>query len=92
MQEKIKNLYSELTGGKNILTDNYLISIRHFNSISGDRFVSELKKIGIYWDGIDISFKDLLKNYSASIPIVTEYEKINIEADNVVVNPLPVCR
>ncbi len=62
MEEKIKLIYSELTGGKSILNNNSLISIRHFNSISGDRFMSELKTLGIKWEGNDTTLYDLLNN------------------------------
>ena len=60
MQNEIKHLYNTLSGGKTILNDSYIISSSHFNSISTDRFISELNKRDIKWDGSDIVFSDLI--------------------------------
>ena len=60
MQNEIKKIYQTLSGGKIIDSDNYIISSRQFNSISSDRFISELKKMGIIWDGSEIIFEDLV--------------------------------
>jgi len=60
MENEIKKIYNTLSGGKIITSDNYIISSRHFNSVSTDRFRSELKKRGIKWDGSDIIFSDLI--------------------------------
>ena len=62
MQNEIKHIYNTLSGGKTILNDNYIISSSHFNSISTDRFISELNKRDIKWDGSDIMFSDLINN------------------------------
>jgi phosphopantetheine--protein transferase-like protein len=66
MENEIKNIYNTLSGGKIILSDNSIISSSHFNSISADRFISELKKRGINWDGADIEFSDLINNIGNS--------------------------
>ena len=60
MENEIKKIYNNLSGGKIISNDNYVISSNHFNSISNDRFTSELKKRGIKWDGRDIIFSELI--------------------------------
>jgi phosphopantetheine--protein transferase-like protein len=60
MENEIKKIYNTLSGGKIISSDNYIISSSHFNSISFDRFISELKKIDIKWDGNDIYFATLM--------------------------------
>ena len=60
MENEIKKIYNNLSGGKIITSDNYIISSSHFNSISNDRFTSELKKRGIKWDGNDIIFSELI--------------------------------
>jgi len=60
MENEIKKIYNTLSGGKIVTSDNYIISSRHFNSISNDRFASELKKRGIKWDGSDIIFSELI--------------------------------
>ena len=60
MENEIKKIYNTLSGGKIITSDNYIISSSHFNSISNDRFTSELKKRGIKWDGNDIIFSELI--------------------------------
>ena len=60
MENEIKKIYNTLSGGKIITSDNYIISSSHFNSISNDRFTSELKKRGIKWDGSDITFSELI--------------------------------
>jgi hypothetical protein len=60
MQNEIKKIYQTLSGGKVIENDNYIISSKQFNSISSDRFISELKKLGIIWDGSEIIFSDLV--------------------------------
>jgi phosphopantetheinyl transferase (holo-ACP synthase) len=62
MENEIKKIYNTLSGGKIISYDNYMISSSHFNSISADRFISELNKRGINWDGTDIPFSVLIKN------------------------------
>jgi phosphopantetheinyl transferase (holo-ACP synthase) len=67
MENEIKKIYNTLSGGKIITNDSYIISSHHFNSISTDRFSSELKKRGIKWDGSDIIFYDLInKNIAKS--------------------------
>jgi len=60
MENEIKKIYNTLSGGKIITSDNYIISSSHFNSISTDRFISELNKRDIKWDGSDIVFSDLI--------------------------------
>jgi phosphopantetheine--protein transferase-like protein len=60
MQNEIKKIYQTLSGGKVIENDNYIISSKQFSSISSDRFISELKKLGIIWDGSEIIFSDLV--------------------------------
>lgn len=65
MEDKIKNAYTVLSGGKKISSDGYIISSGHFNSITRDRFIAELKKNGIAWDGADIPFGLLLKKEAA---------------------------
>ena len=62
MKNDIKKIYSNLSGGKQILSDDYIISSKHFNSISVDRFTSELRKRGINWNGNDVSFSNLFTN------------------------------
>jgi len=61
MEDKIKNAYTVLSGGKKISSDEYIISSNHFNSITRDRFIAELNKNGIAWNGQDISYNLLLK-------------------------------
>lgn len=62
MQNDVKKIYTTLSGGKIISGDNYVISLKQFNSISSDRFISELRKMGINWNGNDIHFSDLFNN------------------------------
>ena len=59
---EIKNIYNTLSGGKSVLGDDFIISSNQFNSISKDRFIIELKKKGIIWDGHDITYIDLINN------------------------------
>ena len=88
MENEIKKIYNTLSGGKKITSDNYLISASHFNSISNDRFISELKKRGIKWDGSDIVFSELinksLENNNRSI--LQNSSNSNIEIDKSVSN------
>jgi hypothetical protein len=79
MENEIKNIYNTLSGGKVISNDNYIISSKHFNSISTDRFISELKKRGVIWDGYDISFSELLNKDSQFT------KKSNIEITNTLI-------
>jgi len=99
MEEKIKILYSELTGGKSILNNNSLISIRHFNSISGDRFMSELKTLGVIWEGNDTTLYDLLNNDNLqprikdevrSVSHKTETKNFSIGIDIQEISELPI--
>jgi holo-[acyl-carrier protein] synthase len=60
MENEIKSIYTTLSNGKVILNNDFIISLKHFNSISSDKFISELKKKGIHWDGEDIKFSNLL--------------------------------
>lgn len=61
LEIEIKDLYKKLTGGKEVSNENYLISQRQFNSIAGDRFISELNSLGINWDGNEITLSNLIK-------------------------------
>ncbi len=78
MEEEVKKIYTQLTGGKKIIDENQIISTRDFNSINGDRFVSNLNNYSIKWDGRDITFKKLLSN---SETISTNY-KNHIQIEN----------
>lgn len=83
MENEIKKIYNNLSGGKIISNDNYVISSNHFNSISTDRFSSELKKRGIKWDGSDIIFSDLInkniENSNSNSSINLNSSNLNIE-------------
>jgi phosphopantetheine--protein transferase-like protein len=69
MQNEVKKIYNTLSGGKIISGDNYVVSLKQFNSISSDRFISELRKMGINWNGNDIHFSDLLKSNFENLSI-----------------------
>jgi phosphopantetheine--protein transferase-like protein len=60
MREEIKVIYSNLSGGKVIEDDAYVITQRQFSSVLVDRFVAELRKLGITWNKKDIAFGELL--------------------------------
>ena len=83
MENEIKKIYNTLSGGKIIASDNYIISSSHFNSISNDRFSSELNKRGIKWDGSDIIFSDLInkniENSNSNSSINLNSSNLNIE-------------
>lgn len=80
MQNKIKDIYNKLSGGKIVSNDNYIISSSHFNSISKDRFISELNKLGIKWDGNDIIFSDL----TISNSITNNSNNLNINEKSII--------
>jgi phosphopantetheine--protein transferase-like protein len=82
MENEIKDIYNALSGGKIISSDSYIISSKHFNSITTDRFISELRKKGIYWDGTDIIYSELINKNRESIYFGnsgTDILKTNIE-------------
>ena len=62
MQTEIKEIYSDLTGGKEIISENQIISSKNFSSISFDKFLTELRNRGVNWNGSDIEFKSLFLN------------------------------
>jgi len=60
MEKNIGEIYSKLSGGKQIASEEQIISKRDFNSIMIDRFRAELSKMGINWNGEDIQAKNLI--------------------------------
>jgi phosphopantetheine--protein transferase-like protein len=58
----ILELYRKLSNKKGDVRIDDIIQIGDFNSIMGDRFVSELKKIGILWDRKPIKIENLLSS------------------------------
>ena len=62
MINNIKELYSKFSGGKSITSNEYILKKNHFSSILFDRFVIELEKYKIQWNGNDISFENLINN------------------------------
>jgi phosphopantetheine--protein transferase-like protein len=95
MENEIKKIYNTLSGGKIIASDNYIISSSHFNSISNDRFSSELNKRGIKWDGRDIVFSDLInkniENSNSNSSINLNSNNLNIEVKSSVLG-LSACQ
>lgn len=75
---EIKNIYNTLSGGKSVLGDSFIISSKHFNSISRDRFITELKKLGIFWDGADITYLELInKNIESLSDFKSQTSQLN---------------
>lgn len=70
MENEIKKIYTALSGGKIVADDSTVISLKQFNSIAADRFIAELKKRGIYWDGSDCTFAALVS--PAAVPLTTK--------------------
>jgi phosphopantetheinyl transferase (holo-ACP synthase) len=60
MEDEIKKIYTKLSGGKVIDGDGYVIGSGHFSSILRDRFIAELSKLGVRWDGKEIGFAELI--------------------------------
>jgi phosphopantetheine--protein transferase-like protein len=83
MENEIKKIYNTLSGGKIISSDNHIISSSHFNSISFDRFTSELIKIGINWDGNDIYFANLMNK---KVEYSNDSSKLNLSNSNNEIN------
>lgn len=63
MKEEIKTIYTRLSGGKVINDDADVISEGQFSSVLLDRFMAELKKLGVQWDRRDIAFGELLAGH-----------------------------
>jgi phosphopantetheine--protein transferase-like protein len=85
MENEIKKIYTTLSGGMTITNDNYIISAKQFNSISKDRFRSELKKRGLQWDENDISFVELLNStVDKSINLASiKSTNLNVDKSNI---------
>ena len=93
MENEIKNIYKTLSGGMIITNDHYIISAKQFNSISTDRFISELKKRGLEWNGNDIAFVDLLNNSFDKSKNTVPLKSTNSNIENSNNNPnLPICQ
>ncbi len=60
MEKEVIDLYRQLTGGKILSDQNSIISANDFTSIMRDRFISELSKRGIIWEGNDLTFSSLM--------------------------------
>jgi phosphopantetheine--protein transferase-like protein len=60
MEKNIQEIYSKLSGGKQITSEEQTISKGDFNSIMIDRFKAELSKMGITWNGENIAVKNLI--------------------------------
>jgi phosphopantetheine--protein transferase-like protein len=60
MEKNIQEIYSKLSGGKQITSEEQTISKGDFNSIMIDRFKAELSKMGISWNGENIQVKNLI--------------------------------
>jgi phosphopantetheinyl transferase (holo-ACP synthase) len=84
MENKIKTFYSQFTGGKTITDHNYIITKSHFNSILRDRFLIELNKMGINWDGNDTTIEKLLNISNTSSLSITN--KIITQSDKTIEN------
>ena len=105
MENDIKQLYSILTGGKEITGDGHIISGRQFSSITRERFITELKKKGVTWDGADTDFASLVSGAVASSaedlekqvatvrkPILLKNNNgLNIGVDIQDITEMPVC-
>lgn len=63
MEEKIKNLYKRLTN-KELGGNDSIISAESFSSVLLDRFVSELTKLGIFWDKNPTTINQLITSKS----------------------------
>jgi phosphopantetheine--protein transferase-like protein len=60
MEKDITDIYTKLSGGKQITSEEYTITKGDFNSIMVDRFKAELLKAGIKWNGEDVQYKNLV--------------------------------
>ncbi len=60
MEKNITDIYTKLSGGKQITSEEYTITKGDFNSIMVDRFKAELLKAGIKWNGEDVQYKNLV--------------------------------
>ena len=79
MKTEIKKIYTNLTGGKEISSDNQIVSAKYFNSIALDKFLSELKTKGIFWNGSDIEFQKLIANTDSTNDILNEKNTTHFE-------------
>lgn len=93
----IIEIYSKLSGGKLIENDNYIISRTHFSSLLYDRFIVELKKRNINWDGSNITYSNLVNsNFSNEVTTVKYVTNLNtneygVGIDIQDINELPDC-
>jgi phosphopantetheine--protein transferase-like protein len=64
---EIIEIYTKLSGGKKIDNDSYVIDRSHFSSLLYDRFIVELSKRKIKWDGSSIMYIDLINSNPLNI-------------------------
>ena len=66
-KDSIKTLFKKLSNINIDIEDEFVLTPNQFNSIQLDKFISELKNIGINWNGNSISLKDLSDNIKKDI-------------------------
>lgn len=96
--ESVKNLYEKLSG-KQLENENSVVSQSAFSSVLRDRFISELKKMGIQWNGEPTPLKDLGSQSSAiatapipsiPLPIGKSSSNILVGTDIQILSEFPV--
>jgi holo-[acyl-carrier protein] synthase len=66
-KDSIKTLFKRLSNINIDIEDEFVLTPNQFNSIQLDKFISELKNIGISWNGNSISLKNLSDNIKTDI-------------------------
>jgi phosphopantetheine--protein transferase-like protein len=97
--ETITDLYNKLSGGKIANGPNHIIKKSHFSSVLADRFKAELKKLGLIWNGQDITILQLLRPDNSEIqnfPLVNHGSKVHnkdkaVGIDIQLIDELPDC-
>ena len=76
MKNKIKEIHNKLSSSE-IESFNSVININSFSSVLKDRFVSELKKMNIYWDLEPTTINKLVKSGKVT-EIVSDKSKLSV--------------
>jgi phosphopantetheinyl transferase (holo-ACP synthase) len=81
VMENIKQLYEKLSG-KKLYGDDPIISLDVFSSILRDRFSSEIKKLGINWNGEPMPISKLFEDNFNNTIIQDKPTKSKIQKSN----------